>query len=185
MSARTRSSGGAWGSIEAASTAAVWTSPNAGINIDQGPSMVITADGVKHVIYIENYDGTGDYGRLHYVRNSGSGWTDLAVPGFWTHAPGIMTNSAGDIYVIGHGHPNNSACLSMLELCLVKRNTNGTWGTPFLYATPPGSDSFDVSISIKWSVVGWNRPETMEFAFFSANGGSYQNTDVWYGRYVP
>lgn len=185
MSARSRPSGGAWGSIEAVSSSPVWTSANSGINIDQGPVMAITSDGVKHLVYIENYDGTGDYGRLHYVRNSGSGWTDTAVPGFWTHAPGIMVNTAGDIYAIGHGHPSNSACLSMLDLCTVKRNSNGTWGTPTLYAAHPGSDSLDVSISVKWSAVGWNAPEVMEVLFFSANAGSYQNTDVWYGRFVP
>jgi hypothetical protein len=184
MSARTRSAAGVWGAIESASTGAVWTSPNAGINIDQGPSMVITSDGVKHLIYIENFDGTGDYGKLHYVKNSGSGWTDTSVTQFYTHAPAIATNTLNELYVIGHGHPNNPSCKSMLDVCYIKQNSNGTWTNPVLFTTHPGSDSLDASVSVKWGVAGWNAPETIEFAFFSANNGSYQNTDVWYGRFA-
>src|SRR5574341_1237230 len=39
--ARTRTSAGVWGSVETVSAAPVWTSTNFGINIDQGPSLVI------------------------------------------------------------------------------------------------------------------------------------------------
>ena len=183
MSAKTRSAAGVWGSIEAASTGAVWTSPNSGINIDQGPSMVITPNGVKHLIYIENFDGTGDYGKLHYVKNSGSGWVDTSVTQFYTHAPAIATNTLSELYVIGHGHPNNPSCTSMLDVCFVKQNTNGSWTNPSLFTAHPGSDSLDASVSVKWGVAGWNAPETIEFVFFSANNGSYQNTDLWYGRF--
>ncbi len=182
MSAKTRSPAGVWGNMEAVSTGAVWTSPNAGINIDQGPSMVITPDGVRNLIYIENFDGTGDYGKLHYVKNSGSGWVDTAVSQFYTHAPAIATNILSELYVLGHGHPNNPSCKSMLDVCFVKQNSNGSWTNPTLFIAHPGSDSLDASVSVKWGVAGWNAPETIEFVFFSANNGSYQNTDLWYGR---
>jgi hypothetical protein len=63
--ARSRSSSGAWGSVETVSSSPVWTSVNSGINIDQGPSLLIDASGIKHLAYIENYDLTGAYGHIH------------------------------------------------------------------------------------------------------------------------
>jgi hypothetical protein len=179
--ARTRTGSGSWGTVETVSTAPVWISTNAGKNIDQGPSLVIDGSGKKHLAYMENYDGTGDYGRVHYVVNPGSGWTDQALS-FYTHDPALAINSAGDIYLLGHGFRFNSACQSMLDMCSVKRNADGAWALPQIVAAPPSADSFDASPSVKWSAVGWNRPETIEFLFFSANNGNYNNTTVYYAR---
>ncbi|MBK9924363.1 MAG: hypothetical protein IPP66_03645 [Anaerolineales bacterium] len=176
---RTRASSGTWGSIQSASTASVWTSSDNGINIDQGPSFIIDSTGVKHLAYIQSFDVTvGDYGRIHYVRDTGSGWTDQALSIF-THDPALALNSAGEIYVIGHGHPKNATCLSMDDMCTAKKNSNGTWGNPQLFAAHPSGKSFDSSPSVKWSVVGFNRPETIEFIFFMT---PYDNPTLYYGR---
>lgn len=179
--AKTRTSAGVWGSIETASTAPVWTSTSAGINIDQGPSVVISSDGTKHLAYIENYDGSGDYGRIHYVSNNGSGWADQALTAY-THDPALALRSSGDIYIIGHGFPLNSACLDMRDMCTIKKNSNGTWGTPVLFAAHSGSNSFDASPSVKWSVVGFNQPEVIEFLFFGIINGDYDHPTVYYAR---
>jgi hypothetical protein len=54
---------------------------------------------------------------------------------------------------------------------------------PQLLAGHPGaSDSFDSSPSVKWGVVGWNRPETVEFLFFSVVNGDYGNPTLYYAR---
>jgi hypothetical protein len=187
--ARTRTSAGVWGGVEVVSTAAVWTSPNSGINIDQGPSLVIASDGAKHLVYMENYDLSGDYGRVHYVVKTGSGWTDQAL-GIYTHDPALATTSAGNLYVIGHGHPKNmiaygggSPCLDMRDMCYMKKNGDGTWGAPQLLAAHTGaSDSFDASVSVKWGVVGWNRSETIEFVFFRVLNNDYSNPTIYYAR---
>src|SRR5262249_54710171 len=72
---RTRTSNGTWGGIQSASTASVWTSTANGINIDQGPSLIIDSTGLKYMTYIQSFDGSvGDYGRIHYVTDTGSGW---------------------------------------------------------------------------------------------------------------
>lgn len=178
--ARTRSSDGIWGAVESVSTAPVWTSVNFGINIDQGPSLVINSKGTKQLTYIENNDATNDYGHIHYVFDNGSGWTDQAVNAY-THDPALALNSAGEMYIIGHGHPLDlaSACSSMDDMCTIKKNTGGTWNIPQLFATHSGSLSFDSSPSVKWSVVGFNRPETIEFLFFAT---PYQTPTLYYGR---
>ena len=176
---RTRASDGTWGIIQSASTASVWTSATDGINIDQGPSLIIDSAGTKHLTYMQSYEASvGNYGRIHYVRDTGSGWVDQALNAF-THDPVLAINSAGEMYIIGHGHPANVSCTSMYDMCVIKKNTNGTWGDPQLFAAHTGTNSFDSSASVKWSAVGFNRPETIEFVFFMI---PYANPTLYYGR---
>lgn len=174
---RTRSSAGIWGQIEIASTAPVWTSPDNGINIDQGPSLVIDSAGTRHLTYIQLIDYTvGDYGRIHYVTNNGAGWTDQSLNAF-SHDPALAINSTGTLYIIGHGHPLNPTCKSMDEMCIIKKTED--WENPVTFASPPSGFSFDSSPSVKWSVVGFNRPDIIEFIFFMT---PYDNSTLYYGR---
>ena len=180
--ARTLSSDGIWGTVESVSTAPVWTSTDNGINIDQGPSLIIDPAGTRHLTYIQSFDAAiGDYGRIHYVTNTGSGWVDQTVNAM-SHDPALAINSAGQIYIIGHGHPWNSrwtsACLSVDDICTIRKNSNGTWENPTLFA-PHGTHSFDSSPSVKGSAVGFNRPETIEFIFFST---PYESPTIYYAR---
>lgn len=178
--ARSKPASGAWGNEEVVSNSPLWTSVNGGINIDQGPSLVIDAAGTKHLSYIQNYDTTGDYGRIHYVRRAvtDTAWTDTALSTY-SHDPVVAINSAGEVYMIGHGP---MATGQNNDIYMSKRNANGTWGAISLIASHTGTDSFDASPSVKWSVVGWNRPDTIEYVFFAAVGGNYNNSFLYYGR---
>lgn len=181
--ARTRASNGTWGNIEIVSAAPAWHSTDNGISIDQSPSLIIDSAGIKHLAYIQEFDSSiGDYGRIHYASNNGSGWVDTAINAL-THDPVLALNSRGEIYLIGHGHPRNSiwgtTCLSMDDMCTIKKNTNGTWSAPTLFIAHTGTDSFDASPSVKWSVTGFNRPETIEFIFFRT---PYDNPVLYYAR---
>ncbi|MBI5671645.1 MAG: hypothetical protein HZC41_26935 [Chloroflexi bacterium] len=176
--ARTRT-GTTWGPEETASTSPVWTSRNSGVNIDQGPNMLITSDGSRHLLYIENWDNTGQYGRLHYVSKAGAGsWVDQPIA-FYTHNPALATTSSDQLYIIGHGAVSTG---QNDNLYYMVKNANGSWGTPQLIIPASGSETFDSSASVKWSVVGWNRPNTIEFLFFAAINHNYNNTNVYYGR---
>jgi hypothetical protein len=176
--ARVRSSGGTWGSIQTVSSSPVWTSTNVGVSVDQGPNILITADGKKHLLYIENWDNTNNYGRAHYVQYNGSSWVDTSL-GFYTHGPAIAVNTAGEIYLIGHGAVQTG---ENVNLYYWKRATNGTWGSAQLLLAAPANVTIDTTPSAKWSVVGFNRPSVIEFTFFSAPNGDYSNTTVYYGR---
>jgi len=126
---------------------------------------------------------------VHYVVNTGSGWVDQAL-GTYTHDPALAINSVGEFYVLGHGHPKNaiahgggSPCLDNRDMCAMKKNGDGTWGAPQLFAQHTGpSQSFDANSSVKWGVVGWNRPETIEFLFFGILNGDYSNPTLYYAR---
>jgi hypothetical protein len=169
----------------------VWTDASAGhpvgINVDQGPSLLIASTGTKHMLYIQEFDATaGDYGRVHYVTNAGSGWVDTSLS-FFTHDPALALSTAGNMYILGHGHKLNTGgsaqCIgsdaAMKNMCYIKKNANGTWGGPVLFATPPDSNSFDASPSVKWSAIGWNRSNAVEFVFFKT---PYENPTLYYGR---
>lgn len=184
--ARTRSTSESWGGVENVSTAPVWISTNAGLNIDQGPSIVIDYAGVRHLSYMQNYDSTNDYGRVHYVYNAGSGWVDTALPAY-THDPALALNSAGDLYIFGHGGIVNSVnvdCPSSDDMCLMKRGSNGSWEPLKVFAAHSDGFSFDSSASVKWAVVGWNRPETVELLFFGLNTSTNAKY-IYYGRLAP
>jgi hypothetical protein len=185
--ARSRSAAGLWGAVEQVSTPStkVWTSPFFGVNIDQGPSLVIGPDGTRHLAYIEDYDTTGQYGHIHYAsRPSGStAWTDTPVPSTYSHDPALAMTGGGQLYMLGHGHAKNAACTSSDDMCLKARNADGTWGaSTLLLAHSPTWPTFDSSVSVKWSVVGFNRPNTVEFLTFAPIGGNYNTTALFYGR---
>jgi hypothetical protein len=173
--------GGAWGDVTSVSQAPVWVSRNAGVSIDQGPALVIGADGVRHLTYIQDYDAGNDYGRVHYVGGTSRGWSDQALD-VYTHDPGVAVDGEGRLFVVGHGHPRNAACRSLLEMCVTARSADGAWGAPRSFAVPARADSFDASPSVRWSAVGFNRPEAVELLFFSAVGGAYSATTLYYGR---
>ena len=182
--ARTWTSTAGWGAVETVSTATVWTSTNFGINIDQGPSLLIDGAGTRRLLYMETYDTTGDYGRVHSVTNTGAGWVDQVLP-VYTHDPALAITGSGELYVLGHGHPLNarlqsglSTCLSMDDMCALRIGA-GAWPTSRLIAPHSVTAGFDSSPSVKWSVVGFNRPEAVEFLFFAT---PYSAPIVYYGR---
>jgi hypothetical protein len=105
----------------------------------------------------------------------------VKVPATYSHDPVVATNSANEVYIIGHGHPNDTAqvCKSSDDICVSRRNPDGSWAAPTLFAAHPPNASYDASPSVKWSVVGWNRPETIEFVFFQT---PYTAPTLLYGR---
>ena len=177
---RTRSTSGLWGIEETVNNDSPWTSTNAGLNIDQGPSLAIDATGTRHLAYLQDYDNSGFYGRVHYVRKvSGGSWTDTTLDTY-SHNPAIGLNSVGEVFIIGHGPVQTG---QNFDMYITKRNSNGTWTAIDRFATHIGTDSFDASPSTKWSVVGWNRPDIVEFVFFNAPAGNYSGTILQYGRF--
>jgi len=178
---RKRAPDGSWGGVSTVSNALVWHSVNAGVNIDQGPSMLVDFTGNPYLAYIQDFDNSGSYGRIHIISQSVNGWLDQALP-IYSHDPALAVNSRGEVYLIGHGHPNNQSCKSMDDMCVTFRNSAGSWTSPKLFAAHDPGTSFDGSPSVKWSVVGFNRPETIEFVFFQIPSGDYNNPTLYYGR---
>jgi hypothetical protein len=185
--------GNIWGSQIKVNSADVWTSPNAGLNIDQGPSLVISADGIKHLVYIENWRTSipYDYGRIHYCTGNGSSWSDTFINSY-SHDPAIAVKSNGDLYILGHGHPQSTTsvtgCKDENNLCVAaKLSGAGSWSEQKLISAAINQNGitygFDSSPSVKWSAVGWNSPDLIEYTIFTTENNSYANTSIWYGRF--
>jgi hypothetical protein len=184
ISVRTRDTMGVWSDQENISQFPVWTSNFFGKNIDQGPSGFIDSSGFRHIVYMENYDQTGNYGKVHYVNNTSGVWTDTGLNSY-THDPALAVNSVGDLFVLGHGHPQSTTsvpdCKIETNMCVVSRQ-GGVWGEQNLLLKAAGTDNYDTSPSVKWSAVGWNRPETVEFVFSNVPSGNYNTPNLVYGQ---
>lgn len=180
---RLRDSSGTWGDVEAVSAGLVWSSHNFGINIDQGPGLVMDGSGKRYLTYIEPWDAMGFHGRTHWVTGVRSGnsivWTDRQTP-YYSHDPVPAVNSAGETFIIGHGP---DALNLHFNLYFRRIYPDGTWGSEELLGLPPAGGAFDASPSIKWSAVGWNRPDEIEVAIFNAINFNYNSTDVYYVRF--
>jgi hypothetical protein len=132
------------------------------------------------------------------TNTSQNGWVDtIVVDGlgiyYFTHDPSLTTDSSDQIYLFGHSDWRNSApCTAAFPAvinCYMKKNPNGTWTAPQQVKDrngnpmPPSNpqETFDDSVSMKWGVVGWNRPELVEFAFFSGKTQNYWDMSLYYG----
>ena len=138
-------------------------------------------DGTRHLTYIEDFDQRNTYGHVHYVSKKDAGWVDVATPGY-SHDPALAIDSAGTLYIFGHGGGINAGWLSNDDMCYMKQDSGGSWGEQQLFAAHTSGISFDASPSTKWSVVGFNRPETVELLFFALTGSG---TTIYYGRLDP
>jgi hypothetical protein len=99
-------------------------------------------------------------------------------------AHALAITNTNQLYLLGHGHPLNTSCLSLTDMCVTKKTETG-FVSPIIFATKPLNGGFDTSVSTKWSVVGWNRPETIEFIIPNTINGQYSNTSVFYSRIEP
>ncbi len=185
---RRRAADGTWSAITQASTSEPFHNRASGgneVNVDQGPHVIIDTANVRHLVYAQHFDSTGDYGRIHYVVDTGSGWQDTALANY-SHVPTLALGRSGELIILGHGSNRNGAssseCLTNLNFCYMARSTSGVWGSMQPIAVATGAQSFDGNSSVKWSVVGWNRPEVVEFAFFSILNGDYYVPTLYYGR---
>jgi len=181
--------GTTWSAPVSVSTGPLWTSTSFGLNIDQGPSMVFDSLGNVDLLYMENWEQTSpgvyNYGRVHFVTNKSGSWVDNRS-NLFTHDPSLAIDSSNNLYVFGHGHSVNTispiTCQNGNNMCYASVNSDGSMNQQILLGAPSGSDSYDASVSVKWGVVGWNRPETVEVLFFNAVAGNYNSTRFVYGH---
>ena len=142
-------------------------------------------------MYIEGYDQSGDFGRVHYASqpSGGADWTAAAVTDAaggaytYTRSPALAIRSGGQPLMVHPGHASNPACPSPDDVCLKARNPDGTWGASTLLVAHGGAfPSLDVRASVKWGVIGLNRPDTLEMLFFAPVNGDENQTVLLYAR---
>jgi hypothetical protein len=156
---RLRHADGTWG-------ASVAIPDQALTGIDNGPSLLVTPDGVQHLTFLNGYD------EVRYWYNAGSGWRgDRQPPHQVTHDPSLGPDGMGGIYIYGHGSPPVG-------------NPTGHGDDLFRFHEPAGSSvwsaftqytagSFDSSVSTRWAQFFHFFPDVVDIVYWH---DAYPNT---------
>lgn len=150
---RTRSAKGTW-------SASVALPDPAMTAIDNGPSLLVTADGVRHLAY----DDVTNHVRTFY--DAGQGWKGDRHPAPQvTHNPSLGPDGHGGVYLWGHGAPQDGTLKGEgLDLYRFHLKAGGTaWGPWTLYV----KGRFDSSVTTRWSQFFHHYPTTVDAAFWS------------------
>lgn len=132
--------------------------------IDQGPSMIVTGDGVVHLTFLDTAN------RIRYWYQDASGWNGNAQPPTQvTHNPSLGPDGAGGLYLYGHGTPQGSIGGFGPDLYSFRKPLGGSWGSWTLYV----SGSVDSSVTTRWSQFFHHQPQSVDIAYWSSD---YPNT---------
>ncbi len=135
----------------------------AATTIDQGPSLLVTADGVAHLTYIDTddvirywfSDASSDYGFWN-------GWHQPARQ--QTHDPSLGPDGSGGVYIYGHGTPAG--------------NQNGHGNNLYRMHLAAGSETWtgfsevvadtntDCSVSTRWSQFFHYAPSQVDYTYW-------------------
>ena len=127
--------------------------------IDNGPSMIVTPDGVAHL----SFDDTKNV--IRYWYDAGAGWKgDRQPPAQVTHDPALGPDGHGGLYIWGHGAPTDGTLGGNgPNVYRFHRPAGGTWGSFDVYV----EGAFDSSVTTRWSQFFHHFPATVDVAFWN------------------
>ena len=159
---RLRHANGTWDGTQSIPVTNVYT------GVDNGPSLLITADGTQHISFC------GHTNDIQYWFNTGTGWTsDQPLTGGLaqlTHDPSLGPDGAGGIYIYGHGTPVPAPRGIGANLYRFRKPAGGTWGAWTEIVPDPNTataNHVDCSVSTRWSQFFFNSPGTVDFAYWT------------------
>ncbi len=141
--------------------------------IDNGPSMLVTPDGVVHLAF-------GDTGNVatYWYRNA-SGWHgDRQPPQTRTHNPSLGPDGRGGVFLYAHGTvPANDLAGHGMDLYSMRLPPGATAGTVGIWGpwTRIFTGSFDSSVNARWAQFFNPYPALLDLAWWS---DSYPNV-LW------
>ena len=148
----TRATDGVWGASVALPDLAM-------TGIDNGPSLLVTADGVRHVTFLD----TGNV--IRYWYDAGFGWRGDRQPSSqMTHNASLGPDGAGGVYLYGHGTPQGSLGGHGDNLYRFHLPAGAaSWGPWTLYVT----GAFDSSVGTRWSQFFHAYPERIDIIYWA------------------
>ena len=149
---RERAAAGAWAPSVALPEAAM-------TGIDNGPSLLVTADGVRHLAFAD----TQNVARHWY--DAGGGWRGDRQPARQvTHNPALGPDGTGGLYLYGHGTPQPGIDGHGDNLYRFHLPAGAAaWGPWTLYAAGP----YDCSASPRWAQFFHAFPERVDVLFWA------------------
>lgn len=138
------------------------------VGADNGPSILITADGVRHITFC------GSVNMVRYYYDAGSGWQGDQQPTTTvTHDPVLGPDGSGGLYLYGHGEPVGGAeGIGDGKFRFHKAIHATGWSafTPIPEANATGQ--IDDATSTRWSQFFYNYPKTIDFTYWIHTPGN-------------
>jgi len=154
---RTRDPAGNWGSSSEIPDVAMTT-------IDNGPSILITGDGVRHVAFVNGSDTI-----RYWYGPDGINWHGDQQPATQqSHDPSLGPDGAGGIYIYGHGTPEPNIYGTGVNLYRFHKSAGATSWSPFTLWV---SGTYDCSVSTRWAQFFQSFPATTDALYWNPNGG--------------
>ena len=151
---RTRSACGQW-------SASVSIPDSAMTAIDNGPSLLVTPDGVYHTTFCNNVND------IRYWYDAGNGWQGGEQPAaVVTHDPSLGPDGAGGVYIYGHGPPQQGLSGHGDDLYYMHK---GFGETSFGAWTRFELGRWDSSVSVRWSQYFHAFPDTLDIVYWNDN----------------
>ncbi len=164
---RMRAPDGGWAPSEAIPDAAMTA-------IDNGPSMLVTGDGVAHLSFVD----TGNI--VKYWYHDAAGWHgDRQPPSTRTHNPALGPDGEGGVRLYAHGTVPEGDLAGHGDDLFVMRLAAGrdAWGR----WTRIAKGSLDCSVAVRWAQFHEPWPGLLDWAFWN---DAYPN-DLWVGTDTP
>ncbi len=135
----------------------------AATTIDQGPSLLVTADGVAHVSYIDTSDA------IRYWSSNATNyasWNGSHQPAHQlTHDPSLGPDGSGGLYIYGHGTPQggqNGHGNNLYRMHLPAGSS--TWSS---FAIQITDNNLDDSVSTRWSQFYHYFPTQVDYTYWN------------------
>lgn len=135
-------------------------------SIDNGPSLMITRDGVRHITFTSAVPGRDN--QIRYWYDAGEGWRgDNQPPPQVTHNPVLGPDGSGGIYIYGHREPGggNFSGFGPGKFFFHKPAGSTTWSPWTLYA----DGDYDDATSTRWSQFFHHFPRLVDATFWTAS----------------
>lgn len=132
-------------------------------SIDNGPTLLVTPDGVRHISFTNAAPGHED--EIRYWYDKGNGWQgDQQPPDRVTHDPSLGPDGAGGLYIYGHGSPvGDYAGVGQNVYAFHKAAGSAVWSPWTLYVTGP----YDDATSVRWSQFFHRFPSYVDATFWT------------------
>lgn len=159
---RLRHSSGTWATSQTIPIGNVYT------GIDNGPSLMITADARQHITF------TGPVSEIQYWYNAGSGWISdqpftKGAPQL-THDPSLGPDgTTNGIYIYGHGTPvpYNGIGPNLYRFHKPAGGVWGLWNEIVPDPHTPTANHVDCAVTTRWSQFFFNSPTIVDFAYYT------------------
>jgi hypothetical protein len=137
------------------------------VGLDNGPSLLITADGTRHIAF-DNYTSATVYDQVRYWYDVGAGWQgDQQPPVTYSHDPALGPDGQGGLYLYAHGAIPAAAPMTVGQgkYRFHKAAGSATWG-PFTLV-PEAVGAVDDATSTRWSQFFINSPGVLDFTYWT------------------